>query len=141
MFRRVRNLINQGYALANKANTRLDQAKLTLDLANALLEDFSDGFAFKLQLDENAVKTLLKVVTGKSLELPVNVIIDPEWDVFPSEKAKFVGGPYDNKTYKLSEKQQKNKTILLKGGYLYVWNGREFVFERQINSEKSDIEA
>ena len=125
MFNRVKDLISKGQQLADKADGKLDQAQLVLDLAKALVEDFQDGFAVKFHLDEDAAKKFMQVLTGQSGEIPVNVIIDPSWDVFPSRIALFKGGPYDGKRYSTPTQQTE---LVLEGNHRYKWNGKVFMY-------------
>ena len=126
--RRVRALINRGHQLANKADARLDQSKLLLDLAQALVEDLQDGFAVELHIDENALKQMLSILAGKPGKVPAKISIDPTWDTLPSKIAEFKGGPYDGKKYTIPEQQTE---LVLKGNHTYTWNGHFFVYDNK----------
>jgi len=125
MFKRVRELIAKGNAIADKADQRLDQSKMVLDLAQAFIEDFQDGFAMKFQLDEDAAKKFLALLTGKPGEIPVSIVVDPSWDVLPSRVAEFKGGPHDGKKYVIPNQQVE---LVLTGNHRYKWNGKVFLY-------------
>ena len=125
MFNRVKDLISKGQQLADKADEKMDQAQLVLDLAKALVEDFQDGFSVKFQLDDNAAKKFMLVLTGQSGEIPVNVVIDPSWDTLPSRITEFKGGPYNGKRYATPTQQTE---LVLEGNHRYKWNGKVFMY-------------
>ena len=125
MFQRVRDLIAKGQQLADKADSKLDQAQLVLDLAKAFIDDFQDGFAVKFQLDDDAAKQFLALLTGKSGEIPVSITVDPSWDVLPSQVAAFKGGPYDGKKFVIPKQQTE---LVLVGNHRYKWNGKLFMY-------------
>lgn len=126
MFRRVRELINRGHQLADKADQRLDQSKLLLDLVEAFVDDLQDGAEIKFQLDDNAARKFLLLLSGKAGDIPVSITIDPAWDAFPSKVAEFRGGPYDGKKYTIPNQQVE---LVLEGGHRYKWNGRLFQYQ------------
>ena len=119
MFRRVRALIARGHAVAN-------QAELTLQLAQALIEDIQDGLAVKFIVDDDAAKQVAKLLIGHGGEFPVAIAIDPEYDTNPSPVSKFVGGPYDGKLYRIPEPDVEDGDMTLKGGHRYKWDGKVF---------------
>lgn len=125
MFKRVKELIAKGNALADKADQRLDQSKVILDLAQAFIEDFQDGFAMKFQLDDDAAKKFLALLTGKPGEIPVSIVVDPSWDLLPSRVAEFKGGPYDGKRFVIPNQQVE---LVLTGNHRYKWNGKVFLY-------------
>jgi phage gp37-like protein len=64
---------------------RLDQiqgsANLTLQDARDLLADLQDGFGVTVQVDANAMKTLMDMfLAGKECKLPLTIKIDPTID-------------------------------------------------------------
>jgi hypothetical protein len=90
-----------------------------------LVEDFQDGFAFEIHVDEKAMRSLLSILTGKPGKLPIKIAIDPTLDTLPSQIAEFEGGPYDGKKYTIPEQQTE---LILKGDHKYKWNGKVFMY-------------
>ena len=119
MFGRINGLINRGHR-------DLGQAELVLELAKALIADVQDGVAVTVHVNDGAAhKIISHFLKGKGGALPLTVAIDPTYDTLPGMIAKFEGGPYDGKSYSVTEGVVD---ITLKGGADYVWDGFVFRF-------------
>jgi hypothetical protein len=108
------------------AHQTMDSAQLTLKLAQALIEDFQDGVAVRMQVDDAAAVSLAKIVLGKGGEVPMAITVDPEWDTKPGEVSMLVGGPYDGKSYRIPGADMEDGDMTLQGGHRYKWDGKVF---------------
>ena len=117
VFGRINGLINRGHR-------DLGQAELVLELAKALIADVQDGVAVTVHVNDGAAhKIISHFLKGKGGALPLTVAIDPTYDTLPGKVAKFVGGPYDGKSYSVAEGVTE---ITLEGGAEYKWDGYVF---------------
>lgn len=121
MFRRVKALIARGHQVANNAD-------LTLTMAQALIDDIQDGVEVRVQVSDNAAGQIARLVLGSGGEFPLSVTLDPEWDRNPGDQSRFRGGPYDGRVYKIPREDVNDGEIVLKGGHVYRWTGKEFAF-------------
>lgn len=124
--RRLRGRLDQ---LQGKANWTMDDARALIAEASEFLKQLEDGVGITAVVDAGAARTLARLLLGKGGTVPIKVVIDPGYRALPPESAKFVGGPHDGKKYRLNEEQQCRASITLKGGLVYVWDGRVFQYD------------
>jgi len=140
MFGRVRRLmakaeaeLNHAHRTMSSAERTLSVATLTLEMLQALIKDFEDGSQLraKAQFDEDAAKKFVGLLTGRASDIPVTlqIVIDPEYDTQPNEIAKFVGGEYDGKVFRIDPGAMDSGELTLAGGHRYVWDGKVFRFQ------------
>lgn len=115
--------------LQSRADWTLDQWKAVAIEALQFIADLQDGIGVRLAVDPNPYTSLSNILTGKGGDLPGTLIIDPSYSTFPATSCLFVGGPFQGKSFSLTEKQRTKQTIILKDNHLYRWDGRCFVYQ------------
>lgn len=129
--RRLRGRLDQ---LQGNANFTMGQAQELMRMFDALLEDIADGVGVTFHVDKDAAKTLMGLMVGKPGKLPLSVQVDPTVDTLPNKVCQFVGGSHDGKTYQIPDTE--DRTITLKGGELYEWDGKVFQFKEARNADR-----
>ena len=139
----IRGRLNQMQGRANalmaKAEWTLDDAKQALAMSMELIEMVKDGVALGARLGPvddlqvDSIVGLFQKVMREGIDVPVKLTLDLEYSNLPKAKCQFDGGPYDGKEFKLSDEQRRHRTILLKGGEAYAWNGYEFEYDGHVD--------
>lgn len=118
--------------LRDRLNRLEAKANWTMDDYRGLAHDAAD---FLAKLEDG-------IAVGGEIgghRIPGNLIIDPSYRAFPGKECTFLDGPYNGKKFTLTDAQRLRRTITLKGGHVYRWDGYIFVYDGE--HEETELEG